>query len=206
MRPLLLPKTLQLLAVLLTAGTGSSPRALAQEVVGTLTDVPDVNYSPTWQVSYRVSNLHFDRGEGFTIYFPAEHFSNLVVKSVPPGWDVLAVQPEPYGFYPLRGFVDALAITDAASLSDPFVVQFNWPYTTDLPRLQVFERYSLNGSFHITGTSTAVIPEVEAWSWTSMLLGLTLLVRHRSGHRRQVPISRPSPPGLTQAMGSQWSR
>lgn len=174
--------------------------SLAQGIVGTLTDLPNVGFKDLWQVSYQVSGKAFSAGEGFTIYFPATHYSDLALQSGPTGWDVLTIQPNPYvGTVEFPGFLDALALVDDPPLSDPFVIRFHW-MGGGVPGPQDFQTYSLAGSFQITGTGNVAVPEGTAWNWIPLPMGLLFLARRLSHKRRPVPASRsrsthPAPQG-----------
>lgn len=183
MRPLPLPKALPLLAVLLAAGTELPSCALAQGIVGTLTDLPDTGSGDLWQVSYQVSGTSFATGEGFTLYFPSGNYSELNLKSGPAGWDILTIQP--VRGLGLPGLLDALALTDGPSIGTPFVAEF-LKLSSGVPSSQAFETYSLNGNFRVTGSgvATLVIPETETWSQMSALLGLLFLGRRHLKRRR----------------------
>ena len=104
------------------------PSAMAYQITYDAMDLPDVNIGQDlWQYTYQVSNYTFDANHGFTIYFDYNlPFSNI--QSPPPvvnsDWDVITWQPDIT--LPDDGAYDALALTNNASLTDPFTVEFDW--------------------------------------------------------------------------------
>ena len=139
-----------------------------------------------WQYSYLVSDHVFPADTGFTIYFDYRSFDDLAIGPIPAGWDLLVAQPNPA--LPDDGFFDALASSNPASLSDPFLVSFVWS-GTGAPASQRFEVYTLpaQGGIDIveegrTTSSFSAIPEPG----TILLVGAGLLglAAARRGRRR----------------------
>jgi len=116
------------------------PSALAYQITYDAMDLPDVNIGQDlWQYTYQVNNYTFDTNHGFTIYFDYNlPFSNI--QSPPPvvnsDWDVITWQPD--ATLPDDGAYDALAMTNNASLADPFTVEFDWA-GTGAPGSQFYE-------------------------------------------------------------------
>ncbi|MEM2951183.1 MAG: PEP-CTERM sorting domain-containing protein [Nitrososphaeria archaeon] len=120
----------------------------------------------TWQYRYWVSDYTFNTNDGFTIYFEYGLYENIIPVSDSTDWDEISWEPDPLLG---AGAFDALALTDGASLAQPFIVRFNWLGTgTPLDFIQNFERYNLY-PFQILETGTTVpVPEPSIIS----LLGL----------------------------------
>ena len=120
----MVPATVLLLVFLVAP----SPSALAYQITYDAMDLPDINIGQDlWQYTYQVGNYTFDANHGFTIYFDYNlPFSNI--QSPPPvvnsDWDVITWQPD--ATLPDDGAYDALALTNNASLTDPFTVEFDW--------------------------------------------------------------------------------
>jgi len=101
----------------------------------------------TWQAEYVVSNDTLAVAiEDVTIWYDLGVYENIVAVAAPPGWDPLAVQPDP--LLPDDGFYDALALaaplSPGASLGG-FVVQFDLVGAT-APDSQFYEVF-WNGFF-----------------------------------------------------------
>ena len=122
-----------------------------------------------WQYSYTVGDYSFDMDYGFTIYFDHSAYSNLEdpVPYVNDDWDPIVWQPDTS--IPDDGAYDALALEDAASLADPFVVSFVW-LGSEVPGSQFFEVYAPDFNIIQSG-ETAPVPEPA----TLLLVGSGLL-------------------------------
>jgi len=110
-----------------------------------------------WQYSYTVSDYTFNMDYGFTIYFDYTLYANL--ENPPPfvnaDWDPIVWQPDLS--IPDDGVYDALAWVDAASLADPFTVNFEW-LGGGTPASQFFDVYDPSWNT-IASKETAPIPE-----------------------------------------------
>lgn len=122
-----------------------------------------------WQYSYTVGDYSFDMDYGFTIYFDYFLYSNLEDPApyVNDDWDPIVWQPDTA--IPDDGAYDALALENAASLADPFVVSFVW-LGSEVPGSQFFEVYDPDFNIIRSG-ETAPVPEPA----TLLLVGSGLL-------------------------------
>ncbi len=116
----------------------------------------------SWELSYWVSDFTFAVDYGFTLFFDYGLYENITPVSASADWDVLVWEPD---VWLGPGAYDALALVDDASLSEPFVVSFNW-LGSGTPRdyTQSFEIYYLGPEFEIleagtTATASAPVPE-----------------------------------------------
>jgi hypothetical protein len=117
-----------------------SSSGLAATITFQATDLPNVvPGEDLWKYEYVVSGVTFEADQGFSIYFDSSLYANL--ESPPPAvssdWDIITLQPDPG--LPSAGIYDSLALVDAASLGQPFVLTFAWlgaPGTT--PGSQAF--------------------------------------------------------------------
>jgi len=94
--------------------------------------------------------------EGFTIWFDVSLYEQITPISANADWDPLAWDPDPW--LPDDGAYDAMALTDAASLADTFVVSFVWRGGTDVPGSQFFDVYDADLNVIESG-ETAPVPE-----------------------------------------------
>jgi hypothetical protein len=123
-----------------------------------------------WQYAYTVSDHTFTADTGLTIYFDYTLYDGIDPAPFSPNadWDVLTWDPD--ALIPDDGAYDAYALTDNASLADPFLVSFVW-LGTGAPGVQFFDVYDgLTWKTLASGT-TAPVPEPA----TMILLGTGLL-------------------------------
>ncbi len=154
-------KAVSLLVGLGISGLGFSNSLQALTIHALPTDLPDtVPGIDRWQVAYTLDlgGSTFSSNQGFTIYFSSGLYSNLNTTSSPSGWDVLTLQPETI-LIALDGLLDALALVDNPSVSTPFVVEFDW-LASGSPKSQLFELYSLQTGFQLTGTGSTHVQSV----------------------------------------------
>jgi hypothetical protein len=152
-----------------------------------------INYSMqalggnTYRNTYKVSA---EFGEApireFTIFFYVDEFSNLAAGAAPPGWDVLAIQPDPS--ITGAGFFDALALGGGIVYGAPqggFSITYSAPFPS---RSQPFDVVDPASFVTISSGATTTIPAVPEPGRLPMLLlgmaGLLLLRRHAN---RSVP-------------------
>lgn len=111
-------KRLPALATSLFLLSVAIPRdAQALSINANLTNLADsVLGQDLWNASFTLSSGVFQANEGFTIYFNSLDYSNISAPllPVPPGWDVLSIQPDP----PLSApsFLDGLALVNSPTL------------------------------------------------------------------------------------------
>ena len=167
------PTRLRALLVLgLLMGLCSIPTAvLATTIEFEASDLADVTAGEDlWRYSYRVSDFGFDSDFGFTIFFDYQLYGPLsAAELVNADWDVLLIQADLA--LPDDGFYDALALSDNASLADPFAMTFVW-LGPGSPGPQPFEVYGPGFETLEMGT-TAPIPEPTVA--LMMLVGLLVL-------------------------------
>ena len=131
-----------------------------------------------WEYKYTLSDLAVIQYTGFTIFFDPVLYGDI--EDFPPAsapnadWDVLTFDPDP--FLPDDGVYDALALIDAASLLDPFIVEFVW-LGAGTPGAQPFELYEYNpltdSATSLSSAVTSPIPEPSTWVLlTSGIFGL----------------------------------
>lgn len=149
----------QLIALLLALLVAPSSHAIVIEYEAL--DLADTTLGENlWQYSYRVSDYDFLADQGFTVWFDAGLYDNLVPVSASLDWDALVVQPDL--FLPDAGFYDALALADHASLADSFNLQFTW-LGNGAPGSQAFDLYDVsNGSFVVTNSGNTVLRGVTS--------------------------------------------
>jgi hypothetical protein len=116
-------------------------------------DLPDSNPGEDrWEYTYHVSDHTFTQGDGFTIFFDHNLYTEIEEPlSVSGDWDVTVWQPDPV--IPDAGAYDALAVTanaNSASLSEPFIVRFAWTGTGS-PGPQPFDVYDANWNALVSG-------------------------------------------------------
>ena len=141
--------------------------AYATVITYVATDLADTTSGEDlWQFTYTVSDNTFAADTGFTIYFDLELYSNLQDPApyVNDDWDVITFPPDPCSLvWPQDGMYDAYALTDNASLVDPFTLEFVW-LGADTPGAQFFEVYdgitwTVLELGQTTAASAAPIPE-----------------------------------------------
>jgi len=135
-------------AVLAVSALFSGGTTHAVRIAYELTDVANVYPDrDLWQCVYTVSDHSFGDRDGFTIYFEYGLYEEILIPDSEAGdWDLIAWDPEPIFDVPDDGGYDALALTDEASLADPFVVDFTW--TGDgRPGPQAFDVYDAENNY-----------------------------------------------------------
>jgi hypothetical protein len=155
-----MPRILLAIAVLAIAPGITRPCLAAPIQIEYLaTDLPDtVPGEDRWAYQYFVSGFTFEADHGFSIEFDASLFADLQDPPPPvhPDWDVVVFQPDAALDSP--GLYDALALTDGASLDDPFVVAFTWLGGTPAPGSQPFavNAFDASGLLTVLETGTTV--------------------------------------------------
>ena len=143
-----------------------------------------------WQYHYQVSGRSFQANDGFSILFAVDKYSGL--EDTPPqpsngDWSAISLQPDP--LLPDPGRYDALALVDAARLTDLFSISFNW-LGSGQPGSQPFEIYTLDQNGNVsgipeTGFTEPLAPPVETsvpepGSLSLLMVGcIGLFLRHR---------------------------
>jgi len=164
----------------------------ALSIDANLTNLADtVAGQDLWNASFTLSSGVFQVDQGFTIYFDHLDYSDISapLAPIPPGWDVLSIQPDPLLSAP--GFLDGLALVNNPTLLQPFSVNFVWHGAGD-PGTQPFETYSLAGGFAVTGsgqTTTGMIPEIGfgfGTGWALAAVAAFSALRRPSGFRRKM--------------------
>ena len=155
-------------------------------ITADLADVADiVPGQDLWNASFALSNGTFQMNQGFTVFFDPALYRDLSapLAPLPPGWDVLTIQPNVLLSAP--GFVDGLALENNPTLLEPFSLNFTW-LGPGLPGSQPFEIYSQAGTFQIMQTGETVIPEPGT---VSLLTGVFIFhsMYARRGRRRSSP-------------------
>ncbi len=125
-----------------------------------------------WQYSYSVSDYVFDAGYGFSIFFDDSLYSKLDNSSAAVNfdWDILTFQPD--NTLPDAGVYDALALSNGASLTMPFTVDFVW-IGNGVPGVQPFDVYDESFDIVISGFTS---PVPEPASLFLLLMGTGLMV------------------------------
>ena len=167
---------------------GASGLANATSISYTATDLIDVNAGEDlWQYSYSVSDNIFAADTGFTIYFDFGLYELLDPSPITPNadWDVLTWDTDPS--LPDDGAYDAYALTDNASLTDPFTVSFVW-LGAGTPGTQFFDVYDgftfdILESGSSVGSQIAPVPEPATLLLLSIgLVGLAGYQKKRSAN------------------------
>ncbi len=126
-----------------------------------------------WQYRYTVTNHTFAANNGFSIFFDPAAYKNLESPApfVNPDWDILAIQPDE--LLPDAGSYDALALVNAASTLDQFVISFVWS-GIGTPGSQAFELYDDAFNVIASGNTVSNVPLPAALPLFSS--GLLLLI------------------------------
>jgi hypothetical protein len=103
----------------------SAAPAAATTIAFQATNLADVvPREDLWEYRYTVTGQTFLANQGFTVYFDPQLYDLL--EDPPPAvngdWDIFVAQPNAAAM--LRGFYDAFALVDSASLADPFALTF----------------------------------------------------------------------------------
>ena len=149
-----------------------------------------------WEYTYRVSGALFAENTAFEILFDPALYANLENPApfVNGDWDILTLEPDP--LLPDVGRYSALALTNGASLTDPFTLNMVWlgaPGTT--PGIQPFEinEFNAQGTLVLTvetGETSAPsgepqpVPEPGTVALLGVGLGLLSTRILRSGRKR----------------------
>lgn len=180
------PVGLAAMLLISSAFTSSSPAALITFAASNLADITPGQ--DLWEYTYRVSLANFGAGEGFTVNFNRSLYTLL--QSPPPvvnaDWDALTIQPD----LALHsdGFYDALALRNAPSLANPFIVRFVW-LGSGVPGAQPFTVHDQNFSV-ISQGQTAPIPEPSTRLFM-ICIPAAVLLSGRAGHpRRRAALAR----------------
>lgn len=153
-------------------------------------NLPDaISGRDLWEGVYRVSDASFLTGQGFTLYFAHDEYSEIS-EALPPvsdDWDRLTVQPDTG--LPDDGFFDALALVDSPSLSDPFRLEFVWG-GSGTPGAQPFETYDSSNGFAVleSGSTSVVIPEPAQVTLATGLLALGFTAFRRFRAKRSMTV------------------
>ena len=140
-------------------------------------DLTDAGMGDLWRYSYQVSDHAFLADEGFQILFDFQTYGGL--QDPPPlvnsDWDPLVTQPD--SGLSIDGIYDALALVDAPSLADLFVLEFIW-VGTGTPSAQPFDVYDANFQITFSGTTVLATPGAVPLPMTPLLLvfGLAALL------------------------------
>lgn len=144
------------IAVLLCALSGRS-----QQIFVNTTDLPDtVVGQDLWRYTYSLIGFNFQAGQGFSVFFNYQLYTNLSnpQPAASPDWNAIAVQPDL--ILNQDGYYDALASINAPSLAGTFSVDVIW-LGQGLPGTsQPFYTYDVNFQPLITGVTTeGAVPE-----------------------------------------------
>lgn len=104
----------------------------------------------SWRYSYYLSNVTFNQYQGFQIYFDFNLYSNIDPFPAAPNADWAPISINPDTFLNIDGNYDAIALVNAPSLADPFVISFSWGGIGQ-PTAQNFSLYSCEDDFCSTG-------------------------------------------------------
>lgn len=121
------------------------------------------------QAVLNVTDGVFSQNQGFTVYLPADLFSNFADPATAnPGWDLLTAEP----FLTEDGLFDALSLTALADTSAPFTFNFVYSGTGTPTGVYRFETYDFD-PFTVTGEgmTTLGVASVPENASTGLLLG-----------------------------------
>ncbi len=108
--------------------------------------------SGAWQYSYYLSGNTFNQYQGFQIYFDFNLYSNLDVFPSAPNADWGLVTYNPSALFSINGVYDAIALVNNPSLTDPFVISFDWSGVGQ-PSAQDFALYACEDVLCSTGVT-----------------------------------------------------
>lgn len=120
-----------------------------------VTDLPnEMAGEDLWQYTYSISDHSFAADTGFTIYFGYSLYGAIDPFPSSPNadWDLITWDPD-IGI-PDDGAFDAYALTNNASLADPFRVSFVW-LGTGTPGAQFYDIYD-GLTFNVIESSSTV--------------------------------------------------
>ena len=125
-----------------------------------------------WQFQYSLGGFDFQAGQGFSIFFDPQLYTNLQNPQPDPSsiWSCIVVQPDVILQQP--GFFDSQALVNSPSLADIFQVDCVW-LGQGTPGPQFFSIYDVNFSTISGGSTVTGVPEPQVLSFLSLsILGL----------------------------------
>ena len=149
------------------------------------TDLDDIDAGrDLWQFAYYVSDFDLPIGHGFSIYFSEYLYRNLQTSPNPPNadWDVHTVPVDAASWSP--GVYDGLALSNHPTLSEPFLVRFEWlggpGYSPQPQHFDIYKIDAVSGNVSSIGAGkTQRVPEPSSLLLMGVAAGAGLAERFR---------------------------
>jgi hypothetical protein len=141
-----------------------------------------------WRFQYSLGGFDFQAGQGFSIFFDPQLYTDLQNPQPDPSpiWSAIVVQPDVILQQP--GYFDSQALVNSPSLAGIFQVDCVW-LGQGIPGPQLFSIYDVNFSTISGGSTVTAVPEPRALMFLSLGI-LFLWVARRNGFSRMLQTSR----------------